>query len=105
MLDHTIKDEVNCDTQFVTYQVSITTPPPRNCYILAVKSSVKALSRMSDKQGSGQTQEPKNLMTQEDAARIQRATAKKPEDDGEVPKGSFASRAQSTADTRANKQN
>ena len=60
---------------------------------------------MSDKQGSGQTQEPKNPMKKEDASRIQRATAKKPENDGGVPKGSFASRAQSTADKRENKQN
>ena len=55
---------------------------------------------MADKLGSGQTQEPKNLMTQEDASRIQSAEAK--QHGGGVPKGGFSSRAQSTADKRAN---
>ena len=42
-------------------------------------------------------------MTEEDASRIQSAEAK--QHGGEVPEGSFASRAQSTADKRANQNN
>lgn len=59
---------------------------------------------MSDKQGSGQTgQAPKNPMTQQAASRIQSSQAK--QYGGGVPEGSFSSRAQSTADRRANEKN
>ena len=47
--------------------------------------------------------EPKNPMTKEAASRIQRAEAK--QHGGGVEKGSFAARAQSTADKRENKNN
>ena len=57
-----------------------------------------------DKQGSQQSGgEPKNPMKKEDAARIQSSEAK--QHGGGVEKGSFASRAQSTADERENKNN
>lgn len=59
-----------------------------------------------DKQGTqsaGDNAQPKNPMTKEDAARIQGSQAKK--HGGEVPKDSFASRAQSTADKRENQNN
>ena len=55
--------------------------------------------KIMDKQGSQSGAEPKNPMTKEDASRIQSAEAK--QHGGGVPKGSFASRAQSTADKRA----
>ena len=60
---------------------------------------------MSDKPDKGQTGQaaPKNPMTKDAAARIQRAEAK--EHGGGVPKGGFAARAQSTADKRANENN
>ena len=45
----------------------------------------------------------KNLMDKEAASRIQRAEAK--QHGGGVEKGSFASRAQSTADKRENQKN
>jgi hypothetical protein len=44
-------------------------------------------------------QMPNHPMTQSDASRIQSATAK--QSGGGVPAGSFSSRAQSTADSRA----
>ena len=56
-----------------------------------------------DKPGSQSGGEPKNPMTQDAAARIQSHEAK--EHGGGVPKGSFPSRAQSTADKRANQNN
>lgn len=57
-----------------------------------------------DKQGSQQSGgNAKHQMTQKDAARIQSAEAK--QHGGGVEKGSFSSRAQSTADKRANKNN
>ena len=55
--------------------------------------------KIMDKQGSQSGGEPKNPMTKEDASRIQSAEAK--QHGGGVEKGSFASRAQSTADKRA----
>ena len=57
-----------------------------------------------DKEGGQKSDgEPKNPMTKEDAARIQRAEAK--QHGGGVEKGGFAARAQSTADKRENKNN
>ena len=56
-----------------------------------------------DKPGSQSGGEPKNPMTQDAAARIQSSEAK--QHGGGVPKGSFSSRAQSTADKRANQNN
>ena len=47
--------------------------------------------------------EAKNPMTKEAASRIQSAEAK--QHGGGVPKGSFGSRAQSTADKRENQKN
>lgn len=47
--------------------------------------------------------EPKNPMTKDASSRIQSSEAK--QHGGGVPKGSFASRAQSTADQRANQNN
>ena len=58
---------------------------------------------MADKPEDGQTQAPKNPMTKEAAARIQRAEAKK--NDGEVAKGSFPARAQGAADKHENEKN
>ena len=57
-----------------------------------------------DQEGSQQTDGgPKNRMTKEAASRIQSAEAKKY--GGGVPEGSFAPRAQSTADKRENQKN
>ena len=57
-----------------------------------------------DKEGGKKpVQEPKNPMTKEDAARIQRAEAT--QHGGEVEKGSFASRAQRAAANNENKNN
>ena len=56
-----------------------------------------------DKPGSQSGGEPKNPMNKEAAARIQSSEAK--QHGGGVEKGSFASRAQSTADKRANQNN
>ncbi|RMX43750.1 hypothetical protein pdam_00016470 [Pocillopora damicornis] len=59
-----------------------------------------------DKQGtqsSGGNAQPKNPMNKEAASRIQSSEAK--QHGGGVPKGSFASRAQSTADKRENQNN
>ena len=57
-----------------------------------------------DKQGDQQTGGgPKNPMTKEAASRIQSSEAKK--EGGGVAKGSFPSRAQSTADKRENQKN
>ena len=57
-----------------------------------------------DKQGGQKSGgEPKNPMTKEASSRIQSSEAK--EHGGGVPKGSFSSRAQSTADKRANQGN
>lgn len=57
-----------------------------------------------DKQGGQQTGGgPKNPMTKDAASRIQSSEAK--DHGGGVPKGSFASRAQSTADKRDNQKN
>ena len=62
---------------------------------------------MSDKEGGQKSGEkkgkPKKLTTQEDAARIQSAEAKK--NDGKVAKGGHAARAQAPADKRADKNN
>ena len=57
----------------------------------------------TDQLGSQSGGEPKNPMTQEATARIQSSEAK--QHGGGVEKGSFASRAQSTADKRANQNN
>ena len=67
------------------------------------KITVAANIHKMDKPGSQSGGEPKNPMTKEDASRIQRAEAK--QHGGGVEKGSFASRAQSTADKRANQNN
>lgn len=59
-----------------------------------------------DKQGTqsaGDNAQPKNPMNKEAASRIQSSEAK--QHGGGVPKGSFASRAQSTADKRENQNN
>ena len=57
-----------------------------------------------DKEGDKKSaEEPKNPMTKEDAARIQRAEAK--QHGGEVEKGGFAARAQAAADKHENKNN
>ena len=53
-----------------------------------------------DPQGNKTSETPKKEMTKEDAARIQRAEAKK--HGGEVKKGDFAPRAQSAADKHEN---
>ena len=60
---------------------------------------------MSDKPDKGQTGQapPKNPMTKDAAARIQRNEAK--EHGGGVPKGSFAARAQAAADKHENEKN
>ena len=57
-----------------------------------------------DKEGGHKTDGgPKNEMDKEAASRIQSSDAKK--HGGEVEKGSFPSRAQSTADKRENQNN
>ena len=53
-----------------------------------------------DSQGDKTSEKPKKEMTKEDAARIQRAEAKK--HGGEVKKEDFAARAQSAADKHEN---
>ena len=61
------------------------------------------IHKMDKPAGSQSGGEPKNPMTQDAAARIQSHEAK--EHGGGVPKGGFSSRAQSTADKRANQNN
>ncbi|CAH3127242.1 unnamed protein product [Pocillopora meandrina] len=62
---------------------------------------------MDDKGGQKSEGKPKTEMDKDAAARIQSAEAKKNDGKhgGGVPKGSFASRAQSTADKRENQNN
>ena len=56
---------------------------------------------MEDKEGQKSYRQPKNPMTEEDAARIQRAYAK--QHDGKVDKDTFPARAQAAADKNENK--
>lgn len=56
---------------------------------------------MDNEEGKKSGEEPKNPTTKGDAARIQRAEAKK--HGGQVEKGGHAARAQAAADKRENK--
>ena len=73
------------------------------CFFSAQKIRVAGNIDKMDKPGSQSGGEPKNPMKQDAAARIQSSEAK--QHGGGVPKGSFSSRAQSTADKRANQNN
>ncbi|XP_078378495.1 uncharacterized protein LOC144661556 [Oculina patagonica] len=64
----------------------------------AQSAADKRESKKTKKGGKKSSGKPKNLMTKEDAARIQSAEAKQL--GGGVDKGSFASRAQAAADKR-----
>ena len=77
-----------------------------NWSVCGVKTSLLSIEKYllnNVSQSSGGNAQPKIPMTQQDASRIQSSEAK--QHGGGVPEGSFASRAESTADKRANQNN